>query len=107
MTPKFQLDFTGKNLPPPTFPSAMQLLDDFAQKHKPDASKEVEDLTGDEKMALCILARVPLKFDDGAVRTSVMCGIYKVAGEFRVLQDTRPQHGTKVTFQIPDRFSQV
>jgi hypothetical protein len=82
-------------------PNPAELLRQFANKHLPDASKEVAELTGDEKMALCIKAGVDLTFgEDGRVITRYACGIYKVDSKFRVLVDGRA-HGTTLHFKVP------
>ncbi len=89
----------GKSEAP--LPDPAELLLQFADKHLPDASKEVADLTGDEKMALCIKAGVDLTFaEDGKVRSRHPCGFYKIEGQFRVMVDAR-SYGSTIHFKVP------
>lgn len=81
--------------------SAAELLRQYADKYLPADSKEVADLTGDEKMALCIKSGVELTFGaDGKVRTRHPCGIYKIEGKFRVMVDAR-KYGATLHFKVP------
>jgi len=72
---------------------------EWASEHMPDASKEIEDLTDDEKMAVYILAGVPVRrVNERVIITSVTCGMVKDGGKFRVFQN-KPQHGTRLIFK--------
>ena len=72
----------------------------WANEHMPDTSKEIEDLTDSEKMAVYILAGVPVhRVNERDIITSVRCGMVKDGGKFRVFQD-EPKHGTRIIFKI-------
>lgn len=80
--------------------TASEYYQQWAMEHAPDSSKTVEELTNDERMAVFILAGVPIvRIDENTIRTGVMCGMVKDGDKFRIFQDDRPMHGTRVLFR--------
>lgn len=71
----------------------------WATEHLPHFSKEIADLSNDEKMAVYILAGVPVRrVNERTIMTSVACGMVKDGDKFRVFQD-ETKHGTQVIFK--------
>jgi len=69
--------------------------------------KEVEDLTEEEKVAICFIAGAPMKIEDsgdfGTVRISTArpVGIVKINGAFKVLIESEHDRSRGQTIRIP------
>ncbi len=82
----------------------LRSLNKWANENFPLPSKEVAELTSAEKMALCIGAGVPCEeTPEGGVKTSVMCGIIKENGTYRVIQESElppAPRGQQIIFKV-------
>lgn len=71
------------------------------------ADKSVEELTDEERVAICVAAGVPMHTQgqpDGRllILTTYPVGFMKLDGKFKVLVDSRPVAGHTMTFTMPD-----
>ncbi len=69
-------------------------------------SKEVEDLTEEEKVAVCYVAGAPMKIEPGAegfvkLTTARRVGIVKINGVFKVLVEAEHVRSRGQTITIP------